>query len=300
MAPPPGERPPGELLDRVERLTGRQALGWRRATGGYTLAERWVLDLPGGDSIFVKMATTEPLARWIRIERRVYEDVRAGFLPRFLHFDDDRDRPLLVLEDLASAHWPPPWRPGDVERVLTMLEAVRATPAPAWLEGLEAKAARMPGWLQVAENPEPFLSLGLATAAWLERALPDLLASSAATPFEGDSLLHSDVRSDNLCVTEGRTLLVDWNWVVRGNGLWDVAILLPGLEAEGGQRPDDVAPEAGVFAAFLAGYFAAQAGLPPPEGAPRVRTVQLAQLRTALPWAARVLGLPEPDGRLRG
>jgi hypothetical protein len=42
---------------------------------------------------------------------------------------------------------------------------------------------------------------------------------------------------------------------------------------------------------YVAGFFAALAGLPPPEGAPRVRGFQLAQLEVALPWACRTLGL---------
>jgi hypothetical protein len=44
----------------------------------------------------------------------------------------------------------------------------------------------------------------------------------------------------------------------------------------------------------MSGFFAARAGLPPIPTAPHVREVQLAQLRTALPWAARALGLPPP------
>lgn len=46
------------------------------------------------------------------------------------------------------------------------------------------------------------------------------------------------------------------------------------------------------LAAMLAGVWAATAGLPPPPTAPNVRAAQLTQLRTALPWAARELGLP--------
>jgi hypothetical protein len=51
-------------------------------------------------------------------------------------------------------------------------------------------------------------------------------------------------------------------------------------------------PEGGAeLAALLAGVWAAVAGRPPPPTAPGVRAVQLAQLRVALPWAARELRL---------
>jgi hypothetical protein len=74
-----------------------------------------------------------------------------------------------------------------------------------------------------------------------------------------------------------------------------VAAWLPSLETEGGPRPDAVLPDCPPgFASLLAGFFGARAGLPPPATAPFVRPLQLAQLRSALPWAARLLGLPEP------
>lgn len=67
--------------------------------------------------------------------------------------------------------------------------------------------------------------------------------------------------------------------------------------AEGGPAPATIMPNAGALAALVSGYFAARAGLPPPEGAPRVRGVQLQQLRTALPWVVLALDLPRPTPR---
>jgi hypothetical protein len=83
-----------------------------------------------------------------------------------------------------------------------------------------------------------------------------------------------------------------------GNPLVDIAFWLPSLALEGGPDPEAVVgARAGVaeLSAFVAGYFACRAGLPPPPTAPRVRPLQLGQLRVALPWAARTLGLPVPE-----
>jgi hypothetical protein len=75
----------------------------------------------------------------------------------------------------------------------------------------------------------------------------------------------------------------------------DVAVWLPSLRVEGGPEPWEVLPGAGELAAWLSGFFAARAGLPPPPtAAPTVRALQRAQLEVALPWAARELGLPRP------
>ena len=151
------------------------------------------------------------------------------------------------------------------------------------------------GWPRLADDPEPFLSLGLCSPAWLERHLPVLQAASRNAPVAGNALLHRDVRSDNICIRDGEALLIDWNWAAAGNPLIDTVSWLPSLCAEGGPKPDEiVGREAAELAAFVAGYFASQAGLPVIPHAPRVREVQLQQLRVALPWAARALGLPPP------
>ena len=47
-------------------------------------------------------------------------------------------------------------------------------------------------------------------------------------------------------------------------------------------------------ATILAGFWASNAGLPAPD-ATQVRRIQLHCLRSALPWTARVLGLPNPS-----
>jgi aminoglycoside phosphotransferase (APT) family kinase protein len=155
----------------------------------------------------------------------------------------------------------------------------------------------LPGWRDVAADPDPFLSLGLGSPEWLGNALPVFLDAADRAPLGGEALLHSDVRSDNICFRGGRALLVDWNHSCVGNPAFDVAFWLPSLALEGGPQPDELAETvSGVddFAAYVAGYFASRAGLPPPPGAPRARAIQRAQLEVALPWAARVLGIAPP------
>jgi aminoglycoside phosphotransferase (APT) family kinase protein len=110
--------------------------------------------------------------------------------------------------------------------------------------------------------------------------------------------VHLDVRSDNLCLRDGRCLIVDWNWAARGNPQLDLTFWLPSLRLEGGPEPDAVGggidPE---LAALCAGFFACRAGLPEVPVAPGLRAIQRAQLEIALPWAARALGLSRPRPR---
>jgi hypothetical protein len=261
--------------------------------GGYTLMEHWLVALEDGTRAFAKVAVDEPTAGFLRDEHRVYSQVDEAFAPKLLGWHDDGRLPILVLEDLTDAHWPPPWREGDVAAVLQALDELHATTPP---EGLpQLTLAELHTWSEVEADTEPFLSLGLCTPAWLERALPELLAATERCVIAGDSFLHLDTRSDNICIADGRAILVDWNWASVGNPDVDAAFWTPSLFVEGGPPPTEVLPDAGDLTAVVSGFFAPVAGLPPHAGAPTVRPLQLAQLKVALPWAVDVLGLPPLD-----
>lgn len=268
---------------RAERLLGSEAETWAGVLRkGYSLNEHWTVAFADGTKAFLKCGHIAPSPQWIRDEHALFEAVRGPFMPTFLAFEDG-DRPLLVLEDLMPAYWPPPWRDGDVGRVLEALAEVAAVRVE--LRRIEDVLGN--GWRDVADDPQPFLSTGLRDAAWLERMLPRLLEAADAAPLHGDSLLHGDVRSDNLCVKDRRCVLVDWNHACLGNPDLDVAVWLPSLELEHGPRPDSFGVNE--LAPFVAGFFAARAGLPKPAGAPRVREFQRAQADVALEWAERTL-----------
>lgn len=276
------------IKERIEGHLGA-VVAMRRVHRGYTPAERWIVRTATG-AAFAKVATTPYTAAALRAEQRVYASISADWMPAFLGFDAHPERPILLLEDLSAAHWPPPWRPGDVERVRDALADVARTRCDA----PPLDRAELRGWADVARDPAPFASLGLCTAAWLDRALPALVRAEQQTPLEGDDLLHNDVRSDNLALLPDRVVFVDWNFASRGPAALDRAAWAPSLRLEGGPPPE--AADADAYAVVIAGFFAARAGLPPIPDAPRVRPFQLQQLRVALPWACRVLGLPAPDG----
>jgi hypothetical protein len=278
-----------DAVVRAERLLGSAAESWTRVTTrGYAANEHWTAAFADGSRAFLKLAApVEPCPQWLRDEAHVYAAVTGRFMPAFIAWEDG-ERPLLVLEDLSDARSAPPWEPGDVDAVLAALARLSSTSPTAALPRFEDR--RLPSWELVAGDPAPFLSLGIAGAAWLERALPTLVDATERTPLAGDAVIHCDVRSDNLVIRDGAAVLFDWNHACIGNPAADVACWLPSLRLEGGPHlagADD-------FAAFVSGFFASQAGLPPPEGAPAVRGFQLAQLEVALPWACSVHGVPEP------
>jgi hypothetical protein len=283
-APPPDPRR-FDLHDIAQRIP---------VTGGYTPVERCRVVMRDGRRAFLKRAIDADTAGWIRTEARVYDTLEgAAFLPTRLDYVAG-PAPTLWLEDLGAAHWPGAWRPGDVAAVQRALAALHAIPIPDWVAPMDLGS--WPAWSTVAVEPGPLLALGLVTARWLEDALPHLLAAERSVPSGPSVLSHMDVRSDNLCIRSGEALLVDWNWICAAPAGLDAAFWAPSLAAEGGGRPEDVAPPGPTWPARVSGFFAAQAGLPDLPLAPRVRHIQQVQLRTALPWAVRVLGLPALDG----
>jgi hypothetical protein len=295
---PTSALPDGDLV-AIARALGWHPTVFRPATterGDSDTAARWIVaDGRGGHSstrsAFVKIGTTPLTADWIRTEHRNYRSLRGWFLPEVLGFDDS-DRPVLVLEDLSGADWPPPWTDSRVADVLDAVRAIGRTPDPGhvapWRCDQEAD------WRSIAADPAPFLALGLCSASWLVGAIATLAQAAADAPLTGDVLAHMDIRSDNLCFRDGRAVVLDWNHAALAGNDLDVAAWLPSLHAEGGPPPEAILPDAPGLAAWVSGFFCARAGGPPIPEAPHVRPLQVRQARTALPWAVRALGLPEP------
>jgi hypothetical protein len=284
------------VIERISRVLGTDVLRLTRVrSSGYTVAFHGIAELADGTSAFVKAATEPVTAHFIRDEQRVLGALDGPFVPKVLAMDEE-EPPLLVLEDLRAARWPPPWDDAAIAAVRETLRLVGATSPPAVIAPVATHRDELVmGWAEIEADPAPFLSLGVCSRDWLAASLRVLREASESAPIDGDGLLHLDVRSDNLCITDRGAVLVDWNHASIGNPELDVAAWLPSLRLEGGPEPDELLPGAGGFAALLAGFFGCRAGLPAPPTAPYVRPFQLAQLRVALPWAARELDL-EPPG----
>lgn len=271
-------------LDITERIA---------VTGGYTPAIRFRARLADGRTVFVKQAVDVSTAAWLQTEARAYTDLRLPCMATLVGSGTFEGRTTIVLEDLGHARWPPPWQPGDIERVVQTLAEIAATPAPAWVQPLDRHV--LTGWHQVAADPDVLLRLGLCGVGWLERALPTLLEAEDDWPEGPPVLAHFDLRSDNLCLLHDRVVVVDWNHVCLAPPGMDLAFWGPSLAAEGGWPPERVVGHAPTWAARVSGFFAARAGQPEIPTAPRVRWIQRVQLAEALPWAARALDLPPPE-----
>jgi hypothetical protein len=284
------DTPPGPILERASAVLGWTPTAWRRVHGGYTPAARYV-GAAGSERCFLKVATNAITRDMLRREANAYAVIEGPFVPRFIGWDDDPEAPLLLIEDLSEAIWPPPWTPPMVDQVRLQIAAMHRC-SPPLPRASAASAEAVGGWSAVAANPKAFLALGLASPAWLDAALPDLVDAEGTCEIDGVALTHFDLRSDNICIAATGPKFIDWAEARRGNPALDLGAWLPSLVLEGGPEPEALLPGHPEVAARISGYFAARAGLANIPEALRVRSIQRAQLTTALPWAQRALGLP--------
>jgi aminoglycoside phosphotransferase (APT) family kinase protein len=140
------------------------------------------------------------------------------------------------------------------------------------------------GWAWLAERGgadglDPWAASHLHELADLESGWPE--ASS------GETLLHADVRSDNILLTSDGVVFVDWPHACVGAAWLDLLAFLPSVAMQGGPPPWEL------FDAHPVGREAPPdlvLTLPEPRGLPTLREFQGAQGVEALAWLRRSLG----------
>jgi Phosphotransferase enzyme family len=282
--------------ERIALATGTRPNALEPVEGhGAPSHRRWRVHLDDRPPAFAKVAAFDYVAEWLRLEHGNY--VALGdkpFLPELIGWHDDGASPVLVIEDLSEARWPPPWSSDDIDAVLSALDEIQGTPPPAEIDDdFGALFDIHEGWDPMRADPTGALGLGVFDRLWFERYAGDLADAAATAELGGDCLLHGDVRSDNLCVRDGRAVLIDWNWACVGARELDLASWLPSLHHEGGPEPWTMLPDAGPLAALLAGFFLEHAAREPIPQAPHVRQLQLDQGVVALRWACKELAIPD-------
>lgn len=299
---------PADLRTAITARLGAQITWAAPATGGFTRGFAAVLDLAGGDRVFVKAADLvdqRHLSDWYAHEAAVtalLPPAVAAPRPRWTlttagHF--------AVCFDAVDGQVPAlPWRPADLDATLaawaTTAAALREPPAELVTVGLPAMAdlARndLSWWQEIATGREPlpvttppYARPLVEELAALEQRLPDLLTAPG--------LLHGDLRLDNVLIDgRGAAWFVDWNWLCHGPAWFDTATLLvtayaSGLDADalfaGHPTGRDAPPQAlDAALAALCGYWLSRAAAAPTGASEHLRPHQLWSGETTLDWLA--------------
>jgi Ser/Thr protein kinase RdoA (MazF antagonist) len=193
-----------------------------------------------------------------------------------------------------------PWDRAELARVLAAIDKLgeALTPSPISTATLaEQFRDDFTGWRTLAAGPgsdrlDSWSGEHLHELAGLEECWPEMLA--------GDTLVHTDLRADNILLAGHRVLFVDWPHACTGAAFVDVAFMAPSVTMQGGPSPDEVvamtrsgraASREAVRAAVcaVAGYLTERSLRPPPPGLPTVRAFQAAQGEIARRWLADLL-----------
>jgi aminoglycoside phosphotransferase (APT) family kinase protein len=220
-------------------------------------------------------------------------------VPRLHWTHEDDGWVVLGFEDVEGRHPTLHWQEDDLDLVVRSLEELSVLLTPSPIESPTASsrfAEDIQGWQRALTRKEVRLD------HWVLRNLERLAELEVLAPgaAAGDTLLHFDMRADNLLIAGGKLYVVDWPSACVGAPWIDWLAMGPSVAMQGGPRPQvfldrfdvgGVSPgEIDAVLCSVAGYFVVGALEPPPPGLPTVRAFQAAQGEMALAWLRDRLG----------
>jgi aminoglycoside phosphotransferase (APT) family kinase protein len=295
---------PDDVRGAIEERLGSTVVSAETQPGGFSPGVAARLRLRDGRTVFAKAVGPEPNPDSPEFHRREAH-VAAALppdtpAPRFLFSVDDGAWVALVFEDVVGHEPQLPWRKDELARVLDALTALAEALTPPPLELLTAREAYdelLHGWRTLAAEG----SVGIDP--WAAERLDELAEIEArwGEAAAGGTLVHGDVRADNILLTAERVVFVDWPHACVGAPWLDLVLLLPSVAMQGGPPPWEVfeahplgrdAPPDVVMpvVAALAGFFVQRCTLAPPPGLSTLREFQRGQGIEALAWLRRSLG----------
>lgn len=282
----------------VEKRLGSPVVGAQSQDAGFTPGFASVLTCADGSRHFVKAASVKAqrlFADAYREEARKLRTIPPGVpAPRLQWVHEGDDWIALGIEYVEGRAPQRPWTASDLAAASDMLirTAEALTPAPGLgLATFAEEFADLPAYWDQIARLDPDLP-GLAEAA--------ALAARFAEVTAGETLVHTDVRDDNLIIGEKTVWLCDWNWPCRGAGWIDSLMLLIGprgdgldVEAHIAAHPllSTVPAEAvDILLALVLGHFLWSAAQPVPHTSPWIRDAQQWQGDVVHDWLAERRG----------
>ncbi len=296
---------PGHVRDWVEGVLGAPVVRTQPAAGGYSPGVAEGLFASDGSAVFLKAghpSRNPDSPALLRSELRTLRSMPSG-LPIAELIDALDEGPggwvALVLEQVPGRQAPLPWTNATIGAALASLADMREplTPAPPgqWDDAADVLRGMFGHW--------PELAAGADLDPWLAERRYALAAAAddALAELDGDTLVHLDLRADNLMLrTDGRLIVVDWAWAVRGPAWLDPVLLAiefissaaPEVDADAwiGRIAHDYGINANRIVQVLAGilsFFEHSGRQPDPPGLPTLREFQRFQATAVRDWLKR-------------
>ena len=299
---------PASVRAGVDALAGSRVVRATNVGGGFSPGPAARCELADGRVVFVKAcgSSLNPIAPGMhRREATVLAALPDDFpAPRLIGVVDDGDWVALVVEHVDGRMPVAPVSADDVTAVLRAMESLSEAGTPNPVRGLDP--------VGVMETSDPFGWAWRSVATshrddprldeWTRSHLDTLVELESTWPqaAAGTTLLHGDVRIDNILLRRDDACFVDWPAASVGARWVDLVGLLPALHLDGAPPPAllfDTHPlgraadpdRVDVYLAALAGYFTHRSLLPPPPRIESLRSFQTAQGRVCRAWLAERL-----------
>ncbi|MFE7742901.1 phosphotransferase family protein [Nocardia sp. NPDC057455] len=287
----------------VERLLGDGVCAAVDQRGGFSHGVAVRVRTAGGGSAFVKaIEAGDGLAPVYRQEARIASRLPVTTsAPRCRFVSEIAGWFVAGFDDVEGA-FPRLDDPGELQDTLDLVTRLATELTPSPLSDVptvvDAYGPELVGWRTfVTAGPPADLD------SWSVRHLTELadLEATWMVAAAGDTLLHTDLRPDNMLRrADGTVLAVDWAWACRGAAWLDLVALAPSIAAAGVDPEPiiathpvtrDVDPAAvDAFVCALAGYWAAACRKPGPPRSPFLREHQRTFARLTREWLACRLG----------
>lgn len=304
------EQLPDHIRESIETWLGEPVARAQSMSGGFSPGLAARLETESGRRVFAKAVCRVPNAeapklhrRELRVSARLPKNAPT---PRLLWSLDEHEGDgwvVLVFDEVVGSPPAQPWDASELDQVIAALNELTAdlTPSPIpapEIGGIESWDVLFQDHWSCFEGdelpaPDPWITRNIDKLVQAERHINAVVS--------GDTLLHLDLRGDNMLLTEDGVVIVDWPHARVGAPWIDAVFFAPSVAMEGGLEPEaliarldatrNANPEHVTLGIIgVAGFFTHHGALPPVPGLPGLREFQEAQGAVARRWIAERTG----------
>ncbi|MDX3147248.1 phosphotransferase [Streptomyces scabiei] len=289
---------PHKIRIAIEDQLGSPVVAAKTQHGGFSPGAATIVHCADNSDYFVKAVNPDlnPLSPQLYRDEALFSAAlpKGMPVPRLRHVYDDGDWIALVFDAIHGRMPELPWAAADVQRLMATIQTLGTTPLAGDLTRLPSVPDRLAhsfgAYRRLAKTPQ-------SLTAW-ERGNIDRLvvaAESALEPMAGDSLVHLDLRADNIVLAhDGSPYIVDWSWASSGAPWLDKVCFLVNVatyrgDAERFLRDDQLlasvpSDHVTAFLIGLCGMWTEAVAAPAPPGLPALRAFQRLERDATLAW----------------
>jgi aminoglycoside phosphotransferase (APT) family kinase protein len=299
---------PPFVVDGVQQLLGAKIVRVEALVGGFSPGAAVRAYLDDNSTVFIKTVGTslnpmsvELYRREAQYTARLPETFPA---PRLVGVFDQDDWIALIFDDVAGPMPSEPWRTDELTLVLDGVDAIAIAgspspfEAPSFSEQIGASSS-WEGFRQITAEDRLIEGLDPWTADYLDQLVA--LESGWREATAGTTLMHGDIRRDNMLIAGERVMFVDWASCSIGAPWLDLALFLPSVTVGGGPQPATIWATRRVartasedqlctLVTAILGYLTLSAMSPAPANMPTVRAYQAKTRDVTREWLQTLLG----------